>query len=58
MLECYKARLVAKGHVKKLGRYFNEIFSLLVKLTIVRVVLALVETHDLDLEQLDFKIDS
>ena len=45
----YKAWLVAKGFD------YEEIFSLLVKMTILRLLLGVVATEDLELEQLDIK---
>lgn len=49
-LERYKARLVAKGYAQKSGIDFDEFFSLVVRLSTIRVVLALVASLDLDLE--------
>ena len=46
----YKARLVVKQGID----YF-EIFSPVVKITTIRIVLAIVATEDLFLEQLDVK---
>ncbi|KAH9671138.1 hypothetical protein KPL70_017236 [Citrus sinensis] len=54
-VERYRARLVVKGYAQKEGTDFNEIFSLVVRLTTVRVVLAMCATFDLHLEQLDLK---
>eukprot|EP00253_Pinus_taeda_P024163 PITA_24163 len=51
----YKARLVVKGFAQKKGIVFDEIFSLVVKLTSIRTILSLVATKDLHLEQLDVK---
>jgi hypothetical protein len=51
----YKARLVVKGFSQKKGIYFDEIFSLVVKMTSIRTILSLVEVEDLHLEQLDVK---
>jgi ATP-binding cassette subfamily B (MDR/TAP) protein 1 len=47
----YKARLVAKVFAHK-GVDYNEIFSLVVKHTSIRVLLSLVTHGDLELEQL------
>ena len=54
-VERYRARLVVKGYAQKEGIDFNEIFSPVVRLTTVRVVLALCALFDLHLEQLDVK---
>ncbi|MCH83068.1 hypothetical protein A2U01_0003882 [Trifolium medium] len=51
----YKARLVAKGFAHKERVDYNEIFSLMVKHTSIRVLLSLVAQGDLELEQLDMK---
>ena len=54
-VERYRAKLVVKGFAQKEGIDFNEIFSLVVRLTTVRTVLAICATFDLHLEQLDVK---
>ncbi|KAH9734072.1 Integrase catalytic domain-containing protein [Citrus sinensis] len=54
-VERYRARLVVKRYAQKEGIDFNEIFSPVVRLTTVRVVLAMCVTLDLHLEQLDMK---
>ena len=54
-VERYRARLVVKGFAQKEGTDFNEIFSPVVRLSTVRVVLAMCATYDLYLEQLDVK---
>ena len=54
-VERFRARLVVKGYAQKEGIDFNEIFSPVVRLTTVRVVLAMCATFDLYLEQLDVK---
>jgi hypothetical protein len=51
----YKARLVVKGFAQKKGIYFDEIFSLVVKMTSIRTILSLVAVEDFHLEQLDVK---
>ncbi|KAH9673800.1 hypothetical protein KPL70_018239 [Citrus sinensis] len=54
-VERYRARLVVKGYAQKESIDFNEIFSPVVRLTTVRIVLAMCATFDLHLEQLDVK---
>jgi hypothetical protein len=51
----YKARLVVKGFAQKKGIDFDELFSLIVKMTSIRNILSLVVVEDLYLEQLDVK---
>lgn len=51
----YKARLVAKGYSQVEGIDFNEIFSPVVKHCSIRLILALVNQFDLELDQLDVK---
>ena len=52
----YCARLVVKGYDQKECIDFNEIFSLVARLTTIRIVLAMCATFDIYLEQLDVKI--
>ena len=51
----YKARLVVNGFAKKKCIDFDEIFSPIVKMTLIRTILSLVAVEDLHLEQLDVK---
>nr|GEV98737.1 retrovirus-related Pol polyprotein from transposon TNT 1-94 [Tanacetum cinerariifolium] len=51
----YKARLVVKGFQQKHGVDYNKIFSLVVKMTIIRLVLSIVATENLHLEKIDVK---
>jgi hypothetical protein len=51
----YRDRLVVKGFAQKKGIYFDEIFSLVVKMTSIRTILSLMEVEDFNLEQLDVK---
>ena len=46
----YKARLVVKGFSQKKGIDFDEIFSLVVKMSSIRVVLGLATSLDLEIE--------
>ncbi|RDX83892.1 hypothetical protein CR513_35145, partial [Mucuna pruriens] len=50
----YKARLVVKGFRQRKGVDFNEIFSLVVKMSSIRIVLSLAATFDLEVEQMDW----
>ncbi|MCO5569278.1 hypothetical protein L7F22_022990 [Adiantum nelumboides] len=51
----YKARLVAKGFKQQQDIDFDEIFSLVVKMTTLRCVLALVAKEDMELVQMEIK---
>ena len=51
----YKACLVAKGYSQVAGIDFNDVFSLVVKHSFIRVLLSLVAMYNLELEQLDVK---
>jgi len=51
----WKARLVVRGCNQKEGIDYNEVFSLVVRHTFTRVLLAFVSLFDLELEQLDVK---
>ena len=52
----YKAQFLVKGFIQKFGVDFDEIFSLVVKISFIRAVPGLVASLDLELEQLDVKI--
>ena len=52
----YNVRLVVKGFNQKQEIDFDEIFSLVVKMSCIQVVLGLVASLDLELEQLDVRI--
>ena len=49
----YKARLVVKGFNQKKGVDFDEIFSLVVKMSSNRVFLRLAMSMDFEIEQLE-----
>lgn len=51
----FKARLVAKRFTQVEGINYNEIFSLVIKYTTIRIMLALVTQFDRELEQLEVK---
>ena len=51
----HKAWLIVKGFAQKKGIDFQEIFSPVVKMSSIRVVLGLIVSLDLELEQLDVK---
>ena len=51
----YKARLVVKGFSQKKGIDFEEIFSPMIKMSLIQVVLGLAASMNLELEQLDVK---
>ena len=53
----YKARLVAKGFKQKQGMDFDETFSPMVKMTTLHLVLGLVAIDNMELIQMDVKID-
>ncbi|KAL0370739.1 UNVERIFIED_CONTAM: Retrovirus-related Pol polyprotein from transposon TNT 1-94 [Sesamum angustifolium] len=54
--EKFQARLVAKGYSQQKGIDYDEIFSLVVRHTSIRAVLALITSWNLHLEQTDVKI--
>ena len=51
----YKARLVAKGFTQVKGIDYNEIFSTVVKHCSIRILMAIVNQFNLELEQMDVK---
>lgn len=53
----YKVRLVVKGFRQRKGVDFNDIFSHVVKMSSIRTVLSLTDTLDLDVEQMDVKME-
>ena len=51
----FKARLVVKGYSQRKGIDYAEIFSLVVKLTYIRILLSVVASENLHLKQMDVK---
>ena len=52
----YKIRLVVKEYSQKKDIDFNEIFSLIIRHTSIRMLLSIVAAQDLELEQMDIKM--
>ena len=55
-IERYKARLVAKGHKQKYGVHYEEVFALVLRLDMVRMLISLVAHHSWKIYQLDVKL--
>ena len=53
----YKAKLIVKGFQQKKGIDYSKISSLVVKMSTIRLVLGMVATENLHLEQLDVKTE-
>ena len=51
----FKARLVVKGYSQRKGIDYAEIFSPFLKLTSIRILLSIVASENLHLEQMDLK---
>lgn len=51
----YKAMLVVKSYDQKKGIDYDEIFSLVFKMTSIRIIISIVSSKNLFLEQLDAK---
>lgn len=54
-IEHYKARLVAKGYTQQEGLYFYYTFSLVTKVTTIRIVLSVAVTRVWPIRQMDVK---
>ena len=52
----FKARLIVNGYSQRKGIDYAEIFSLVVKLTTIRILLSIVATENSHLDQMDVKM--
>jgi len=50
----YKTRLVAKGYAQTYGIDYEETYSPVAKMTIVRIIIAMASTKRWSLHQMDF----
>jgi hypothetical protein len=51
----YKAHLVAKGYSQVLGINYTETFSLVVKLSFIRIIMAFATKYNYEVHQMDIK---
>jgi len=51
----YKARLIAKGYAQTYGIDYEEAYNLVAKMTIIRVIIAMVAAKGWSLHQMDVK---
>jgi hypothetical protein len=54
-IDKYKARLVAKGYTQKEGKNLFDTYSHVARLATIRVLLSLVASHGLLIDQMDVK---
>jgi len=55
LIECYKARLVVKGYTQEEGIDYEDTFSPVVRITLVRLILAILAHMYLELYQMDVR---
>lgn len=53
----FKVRLVTKGLTQKEGINFTDVFSLVVRHSSLRILLAFIAMNNMHLEQINIKID-
>nr|CAN81525.1 hypothetical protein VITISV_033879 [Vitis vinifera] len=56
IVDKYKARLVAKGFKQKEGLDFFDTYSLVMRITSIRMLIAIAALHNLEIHQMDVKI--
>ena len=54
-IDKYKARLVVKGYRQKEGLDYFDTYSLVTRITSIRMLIALAAVHDLKIHQMDVK---
>ena len=54
-IDKYKARLVAKGYKQKEGLDYFDTYSLVTRITSIRMLIAIVALHNLEIHQMDVK---
>ena len=54
-IDKYKAQLVAKGYTQREGVNYEETFSLVLRFSSIRLILAMVASLYLELQQMDMK---
>ena len=55
-IDKHKARLVVKGYRQKEGLDYFDTYSLVTRITSIRMLIALAAVHDLKIHQMDVKI--
>ena len=55
-IKCYNARLVVKGYKKMYGIEYEEVFTSVVRLDMVRMLISFVAHHSWKIYQLDVKL--